>query len=126
MNRSQMILLLTEEIMDGKSSDDMISQGFDKLSTVAPLVHKMFSVLGKVDDSRAQFDKRITAAMAVSVLFSGRSQRFRGLSKLFGVAFLLLGVHRGIMAMLNKTRVCCSVYTASAILDETDVTIIGR
>jgi hypothetical protein len=74
-------------------------------------------MLGFVGDTRSERDKSVPAAIALSVLFTGRSQRFSGLSKLFGVAFVLMGINRDILNILTTTRLCCSYSAAIDLLD---------
>ena len=81
----------------------------DTLKTMAPLVYDVFTVIGKVGDRRSMLDKRIHTAVGLSVVFTGRSQRFKGQSKVLGVSFVLMGIHRGILNMLTNATVLFTI-----------------
>lgn len=69
------------------------------------------------DEPSAATQKRITAAaVALSQLLTVRGQRFSGLQKVFGLAFVRLGVSRTVMNMLVKTGICCSYSTSRELL----------
>jgi hypothetical protein len=112
--------------IDEKKDGSLFIRALDKLSDAAPLTYKVFTVLGNVGDKRVMQDKRVATAIALSMLFTSRSQRFSGVGRLFGVAFVLLGINRTILASLTKMRLCCSLTTVNSILNATSTDEIVR